>query len=60
MPRNAALRIAEQFVKAKEGNYYRHGWAGYIRREDVEAVVLAQLSPTERAVYRSKVSETSS
>lgn len=54
--KSAALRVAEELIKAREGNYYRQGWSSYIRRTDVELLLLAALSPTERAVYRRAVS----
>lgn len=57
MARRAAVRIAEALVAAKRGGYYRHGWYGYIAREDVEALVLAALEPTEQAVYRRLLEE---
>lgn len=57
--RRAALRVAEELVKAKQGAYYRHGWASYLHRSDVEILLLEALSPTERAVYRRAVSGSS-
>ena len=55
--RSAALRVAEELVKARKGNYYLHGWSSYIRRTDIELLLLDALSSTERAVYRKAVSQ---
>ncbi len=57
MSRRAALRIAEELVKAKQGRYLTHGWYGYISRRDVEALVMAALTPTERAVLQGLLKE---
>ena len=53
--REAALRIAQALAEARKGGFYEHGWYSYIDRHDVEALLLAHLSPTERAVYRKAV-----
>lgn len=58
--RRAALRVAEELVKAKQGAYYRHGWASYLHRSDVETLLLSCLNDTEKAVYLKAVSEATS
>jgi hypothetical protein len=53
----SALRIAAAFVLAKRGGYHTHAWYSYLDRQDIEALVLAQLNGTERAVYRKMLAD---
>ncbi len=54
MGRDSALRVLESLAKAKAGGYWL-AWYFYVNRADVEALALAQVNATERAVYAKAV-----
>ncbi len=54
MGRDSALRVLETLAKAKEDGYWG-AWYFYLNRRDVEALALAQVNATERAVYAKAV-----
>ena len=55
--REAALRVAEELVRAAKGRYYKNGWASYIKRDDVEVLLRNHLTVGEMTIYRRMIEE---
>ena len=43
--KRAALRLRQEFKKARAGGYYDNGWYSYMDKADIEALVLGVLGP---------------
>lgn len=52
--RSSAIRVLEALDKSKSGGYWG-AWYFYIDRKDVEALALAQVNATERAMYANRI-----
>jgi hypothetical protein len=50
LARRSALRVLEALLAAKDSGSH-HGWYAQLDRRDVQALALAQVNATERAVY---------